>query len=304
MVNLQYYGRVGKLYAIWFPNLILNILTLFLYKPWSKVKTRKYIFSNVEIFGDRLECCATGRDFLKGFLVVYHIFLVVCILLFAIISGVYTHFFTEDNIVIHTNDLSFFAQVSAIVFIIGFCVSYYVQYSSIRNHITKLKWRSMFGKLCVSAKDYTKLRIGRMIVNFLTLGLAVGKSDLIARRNIVNNSAIGKTKFIFTGDISGLNSVNFMTGILAIPTLFISRLWYLAALKNYSWRSTSIGNIKFDATYSGSKILGLIVSNLIIFIATAGLGTPIIIHRIAKFHIDNIQINGLKHDLEVLLQSS
>lgn len=299
MVNLQYSGRVGKLYAIWFPNLILNILTLFLYKPWSKAKTRKYIFSNVEVFGDRLEFCAIGRDFLKSFLVAYTLFL-------AIIVGVYTNFTKgkEQNIVIYADDFYFYAQVLAIVFIIGLCISYYVQYASIKNRITKLKWRSMFGELSVSAKDYTKLRIGRMIVNFLTLGLSVGKSDLIARRNIVNNSAIGKTKFIFTGDISGLNSVNFMTGILAIPTLFLSRLWYLAALKNYSWRSTSIGNIKFDATYSGSKILCLILSNLIIFIATAGLGTPIIIHRIARFHIDNIQIKGLKHDLEILLQSS
>ena len=67
---LAWGGREGRLFGIFFGNLLLSVLTLGIYRFWGIVRIRRYAWSHLAALGDRLEYAGTGGELLRGFLVV------------------------------------------------------------------------------------------------------------------------------------------------------------------------------------------------------------------------------------------
>jgi uncharacterized membrane protein YjgN (DUF898 family) len=141
--------------------------------------------------------------------------------------------------------------------------------------------------------------IGRFIINIVTLGIAIPRSDLIKQSAITNNMYLGNKKACFHEGKGKLGSVNIKTLLLAIPTLSFSRLWYLAELRNQKLANLSFGNVHFKGTFTGYKYLKLSIGNLLILVVTVGLGVPIIINRIINFNIKNIHVLGNINELSI-----
>jgi uncharacterized membrane protein YjgN (DUF898 family) len=283
-MSLKYTGAIGKLYWIWFTNLMLQFITLYIYRPWAKTKIRKYFYSNIFIFGDRLEYSGTGRELFKG----YAQAILYLMILSAIISTLIAIFLSEA---------SFIDAVMSYIPIMA--LLYYAQYSSLRYRFSRTRWRGIRASISGSGLKYMGFRLGRALINIITLGFSIGKSDLMAKRYLIEDSFIGSVKFKFLGNVSDLNRVNAVTIILALPTLFISRFWYIAALKKYVWNHLNIGSVSFHADFTGSKILRLFLGNIFILAFTLGFGMPIILQRSVKFFTDNIQIIGTEQDLDI-----
>lgn len=289
MRNLEYNGALGSIYKIWFSNLLLQIITLLIYRPWAKTKMRKYLYGSISIFGDRLEYSGTGGELFKGTAKAFLWLFLFSLAFSAIIA------------LIFGKPISLLEQILSYLVIAG--LIYYSQFSALRYRLNRSRWRSIKASLAGKASDYMKFRLKRMVFNIFTLGLLVGRTDVAAKKYLIDNISIGSVKWNMDADERALDKINFITWILALPTLFLSRFWYKAALKNYTWNSIKVENIRFNATYSGGKIMGLTFSNLFILILTLGFGTPIILDRSLQFLTNNLEIIGSDADLS-LLQSS
>ncbi|MBR0649264.1 DUF898 domain-containing protein [Roseomonas terrae] len=63
-------GREGRLFGIFFGNLLLGVLTLGIYRFWGIVRIRRYVWTHLAVLGDRLEYAGTGGELFRGFLIV------------------------------------------------------------------------------------------------------------------------------------------------------------------------------------------------------------------------------------------
>src|SRR5690606_8708107 len=80
---LQFTGRAGEFFGIWFVNLVLSVLTLGIYSAWAKVRTERYFYGNTWLAGSPFEYTANPVAILKGRLIAYAV---------AIALGLSAHF--------------------------------------------------------------------------------------------------------------------------------------------------------------------------------------------------------------------
>lgn len=69
MKALQFEGRGSEYFKIWIVNILLTIVTLSLYYPWAKVRTRRYFLGNTTLEGREFDYHATGKQLLPGYLI-------------------------------------------------------------------------------------------------------------------------------------------------------------------------------------------------------------------------------------------
>ncbi|MBX2809056.1 MAG: DUF898 domain-containing protein [Cellvibrionaceae bacterium] len=68
MKNMHFEGSGFEYFKIWIVNILLVILTLSIYYPWAKVRSRRYFYGNSTLEGRNFEYHATGKDLLIGYL--------------------------------------------------------------------------------------------------------------------------------------------------------------------------------------------------------------------------------------------
>lgn len=68
-VTATYTGLKAPLFRLALVNGLLTLVTLGIYRFWAKTKVRKYVWSSVEIGGERPEYTGTGLEKFLGFLV-------------------------------------------------------------------------------------------------------------------------------------------------------------------------------------------------------------------------------------------
>ncbi|SMX29695.1 hypothetical protein TRP8649_03833 [Pelagimonas phthalicica] len=66
---LSYHGEKGPLFSLAFKTALLTLITLGIYRFWQKTRIRKYIWSSIDMGGDRLEYTGTGLEKLLGFFI-------------------------------------------------------------------------------------------------------------------------------------------------------------------------------------------------------------------------------------------
>src|SRR6266511_2976791 len=83
--KLEYDGRIGALYWIFIKNLLLNFITLTIYRFWGKTNIRRYAWSHTSLQGQRFEYTGRGGELFVGFLIVIG-FYVFGIILFTVLT--------------------------------------------------------------------------------------------------------------------------------------------------------------------------------------------------------------------------
>ena len=69
-------GTGRQLFGIQFLNILLIVLTLGIWIPWARVRKRRFFYNNTRILGDGLDYLATGFDLFKGWIVVTVVLLI------------------------------------------------------------------------------------------------------------------------------------------------------------------------------------------------------------------------------------
>lgn len=76
MKNLEFNGNGTEYFKIWIVNMLLTIITLGLYYPWAKVRSRRYFYANTTLEDRNFEYHATGKQLFLGFLIAMSIFII------------------------------------------------------------------------------------------------------------------------------------------------------------------------------------------------------------------------------------
>jgi uncharacterized membrane protein YjgN (DUF898 family) len=81
--------------------------------------------------------------------------------------------------------------------------------------------------------------------------------------------------------------------VLTIPTLGLSWIWYAAFKHRHFWNHTSIAGMRFQSSVTGGELLMLQVTNILLAIATLGIGTAWVVTRTKAFYMGNLVAEGV-----------
>ncbi|WP_240738167.1 YjgN family protein [Deinococcus fonticola] len=71
---LSFTGTSAEFFRIWIVNVALSVVTLGLYTPWARVRTRQYFYGNTWVDGHNFEYTANPWALLRGYLLVAALF--------------------------------------------------------------------------------------------------------------------------------------------------------------------------------------------------------------------------------------
>ena len=69
MKQIQFKGDGSEYFKIWIVNVLLCIITIGIYYPWAKVRTRRYFYANTEYADRYFDYHATGKQLFLGYLI-------------------------------------------------------------------------------------------------------------------------------------------------------------------------------------------------------------------------------------------
>ena len=69
MKQIQFKGSGTEYFKIWIVNVLLCIVTIGIYYPWAKVRTRRYFYANTEYADRYFDYHATGKQLFFGYLI-------------------------------------------------------------------------------------------------------------------------------------------------------------------------------------------------------------------------------------------
>jgi len=193
-----YEGRLAALYVIYLKNLVLDLLTLGLYRFWARTRLRRYLWSHTSLFGDRLEYHGTGLEMFFGFLVGLGILLVLAGL------GVGAYDLAGDDNPLAEIGLD--TTISWGLVVLGAPLLYVAEYGGLRYRLSRTSWRGIRGRLTGSAWAYGARAIGLHVANAMCGYLLLPVLQTNLARYQVSNARLGSAQVEFagrSGDIYG-----------------------------------------------------------------------------------------------------
>jgi len=63
---VEFRGKASEYFSIWIVNVLLCVITLYIYSPWAKVRTKRYFYGNTFIDNNSFDYLATPIQIFKG----------------------------------------------------------------------------------------------------------------------------------------------------------------------------------------------------------------------------------------------
>jgi uncharacterized membrane protein YjgN (DUF898 family) len=338
--TLTYDGRIGDLYGIFLVNLLLNIVTLGIWRFWAITRMRRYIWSRTSLLGDRFEYDGKGSELLVGFLIamaaIIGIFMVAALL--TLVLGL-----IQRELVFIPIALVYLAMI---VLALG------APFSAQRYRLGHTVWRGIRGGMQGSMINYGVLSLLYNMLAGLTLFQLIPWASLRLMERRINASSFGSFRFttrgrpialygrflltcigaivlivavfgaLFTVDhatFAQLQNRNHpaadpamtpMLGlhialayIVVILGIVILSANYWAAFFCHVMGNTRLGDdIAFSSDMSTAGLLRLQLGNILLLLVTLGLGYPVMVHRTVRFYTRHLLITGML-DLATLRQT-
>ena len=71
---LRFTGQASEYFRVWIVNLALTVITLGLYTPWARIRTRQYLYGHTWLDDQNFEYTASPFALLRGYLIVVAFF--------------------------------------------------------------------------------------------------------------------------------------------------------------------------------------------------------------------------------------
>lgn len=286
--HAHYKGEGNALFGLALKTYLLSVLTLGIYRFWSKTRIRKYIWSATRFQGDAFEYTGTGLEKFLGFLIAV-VFLAVylgivnLLLFFAGISFT-TGDATEAELV--TNFLVIWISFLALVPWIFFAV-----YRSRRYMLARTRFRGIRFGMEKAAGGYIWRALFYSFLAGMTLGLLLPLRTFRLAAYMNNRTWYGDARFVQGGNWTALYrgmlhlvisfvlliaAISLMGGsiepgaeppVLAILFFMAGYLWLIFGglyyqVKSYAYLASNLtleGAVLFRATPSSASILGRVI---------------------------------------------
>lgn len=333
---MRFHGDAWELFGLYLMTTILTVLTLGIYRFWAKTRIRRYLWSNVEILGDRLEYTGTGKELLFGFLFIFFL------ILLPLFGGLA---FIDQALVGVNEDLrTGLGLVQAVIILFLINVAFF---RARRYRLTRTHWRGIYGGQTGSSLKYGLMGFAASVLSILTLGLAWPACSVWLKRYEMVNTWVGSEQPEFNPsvrklygpfmvpwliglisqaafvasmvgimgtDLNPLNAVEpdpqevvamvggiYASLLLLLPMMFAA-LWYRGKALSHFIASTRFHGHDLSSAITGMGFLWLGFSNAMLILFTLGLGVPFTYKRVMDFIERNVGLVG-DGDFSALLQS-
>ncbi len=311
---VSFTGDTAEYFRIWIVNLALTVITLGIYMPWARVRSKQYFYGNTWLDGHNFEYQANPVSLLKGYLLVGAFFLA------------YSIFSQREQLV-------------SISIILAFAALYpWIVRQSMRFQAANTLHRGLRFKFNgTTSESYISYGLGNFIAAISgSLGLPL--AWYMQRRYQINGVAYGTAQGRFRGEVGsfyliGLTVLGISVGLLilvilifvaffAINNFDITNLssnsenafaiggvliyisffiasnilgFYLrSATLNYVFNQIELGGVvRSKAFFNSWALVRLSVANTFMQIITLGLATPWAQIRRSKYIIESIKIQSL-----------
>ncbi|GAB2497503.1 DUF898 family protein [Arenimonas alkanexedens] len=310
---LQFTGRAGEFFGIWFVNLVLSVLTLGIYSAWAKVRTERYFYGNTHLAGAPFEYLAKPIPILKGRLIAYVVVIglglsahfqvwVVYIPLILLVLVLFPWLiqrtlrfrarysawrglrfrFVEGVYEAYVN----FMFRPALQIITAYMVLPWVR---MHQHDYTVTGHRFGGKRFRYAGD-----VGSYYIPFL-IAVGLGFGAYVLMMVVIFAGAALAGALSGESGVGGQPSTSMMIGILA-PVMVV----YLALLAlpiylrtkyiNLMWRYASLGGHRFECTLRARDVIWIYFSNGVAIVASLGLLVPWAMVRIARYRAQHFAL--------------
>jgi uncharacterized membrane protein YjgN (DUF898 family) len=271
-------------------NVLLNILTLGVYRFWGKTRLRHYLWSQASFDGERLVYTGQGQELFRGFLLALAV--------------------TGSVLIVSQQASSFFFTVDpAAESLVRLLVSYLMyiligagMYSARRYVLSRSQWRGIRFMQSGTTVSYAKTWISTQGLSIITLGLYTPFMRHHLLSYTLNNTWYGSEPVCYRGDGKALFTHFLKPYLLLLPTLGLSWFWYRAAEYRYVAAHTQIQGVCFSTDISGSQLLRLTLGNWLLIIVTLGLAYPFTLLRKAHALSAHLRVIG-DFDYTYILQN-
>ena len=328
---LVFDGAIGDLYRIFLLNLLLNIVTLGIWRFWGITRMRRYVWSRTSSSGSRFEYDGTGGQLFIGFCLA----MVIIVVLAAAAAGA-TALLTYSGMGPVSRALpAFLLELFIIVLAMG------AVFSAQRYRLSHTVWRGMRGGMQGSMIAYGLRSLLYYFLVVLTFYQLYPWASLRLLERRINASAFGTQHFVsrgrpgrlylrFLATFAGIALLAIVLGLFvyAVEAPLIAALahpgsepldphlarrivtvllpaylvffigaaligaGYSAAFFRHVADHTTLGGLRFSSEVGGATVLRLIIGNLLILLFTLGLGMPFVIRRNAVYFTANLLAAG------------
>lgn len=182
-MSFAHHGSTGSVIRLALVNLVLNVVTLSLWRFWGKTRVRRLLWSGTVAWGDAAEYTGRGGELFLGFLIA----LVVVFLPLAVALGV------AQTAVEAGNDLAWVA-VAAIQLLVVF-LAFAGLYRARRYQLSRTVWRGIRAGQDGAAWRYGLLALGVGAATIATLGWALPWAEMRLARHRLNHTVLGDGRF-------------------------------------------------------------------------------------------------------------
>jgi uncharacterized membrane protein YjgN (DUF898 family) len=287
--RFSYQGEGGAFFLLLLKNILLTVITLGMYAAWAKTERRKYIWSNVEIHGQRLKYTGTGKE-------VFIAYLKLAAFYVAFIGGPFVVGKTVSK------EASMLVQASfvlGLVALIPFAIYWVRAYL-----LSRTQWRGIrFGLVEGGAGQYAKTFLGGYLLTLLTLGIYGPFWINNLRRIITKSTRLGSEPFEYDGVGKDVFWIAFKGVLLSIVTLGIYSFWMQAELQRYYLEHTAFSGARGRSEMTGGFVLKIMALNLLGTTLTLGIAFPWITTYTFRAVLQRITFEG-HVDFDAITQSA
>ncbi|QZD86942.1 YjgN family protein [Qipengyuania psychrotolerans] len=316
-------GTWQEFAKIAFPNLLLTIVTLGIYRFWATTRERQYLWAHSRFVDERLEWTGTGKELFIGFLLV----LVLFVLPLSMFSFVQQALIARGYEAVAA--ASTFALFIGILFLTGLA-----RFRALRYRLSRTRWRGIRGGSNDQGFGYGFSYSWKTIVSYLTIGLlfpwsmtslwnermrkmSFGPHEFDANAESANVFArfllFYLSPFIFfigalvagaTGALAGYGiggedgaAIGGIAMIVGLVLFFYLGLGLIAvAFYAKFYRevvgATSWGDLRFSFEASTMDWVKLLIGDVLLVVFTLGIGFIFLSYRHWKFFMTHMEAGG------------
>jgi len=282
--RLTFHGQGGSLFVIYLKNMFLSLITLNIYYFWGKTRVRQYLYSQMELLGERFTYLGTGKELFRGAYKAGGIFLVA---------------FVVPNLL-----SQFVHQAFGILILISiFLLRPFVMVAARRYRYSRTEWHGVRFSFRGSIKEGMKLFISGSFLSVITLGFYYPRYYIQKQAFFREHAFFGTAAFKYTGESKDVFKRMLFGLFLSFITLGIYWFWYKAYLMRYDWEHTSIQSVRFGSEITGGKLLRYHLGNALLLILTMGIGYAWFVKRKTEFWAKYIHMTG-EFDFNAIRQTA
>jgi uncharacterized membrane protein YjgN (DUF898 family) len=274
--NFQFHGTGGDLFLLILKNLFLTVITLGIYAAWARAERRKFLWSNLEISGQRLVFTGTGMEIFKGYLKVL---------------GFYAVFLggpmAAEKVMPGTQ-----VPVQIALFVVLMILLPFAIYWSRAYLLSRTQWRGIRFGLVPGAGQYATAFLIGYVLTIVTLGLYAPVWINKMHRILVSNMRYGSEPFVYTGTDGEAFRIGLKGLILSILTLGIYSFWWQADMQRFTLENTALMGAKGRSTMTGGDFLVFALVGGLATTFSLGLAFPWVLVWIVSTTMSRITFHG------------